>query len=250
MWQVVGASTRGTAHIRSDTPCQDVHGYRILKNCVVAAVADGLGSATNSDQGAKIALDEALYTLCGALKLNIPSEPCKCTLLIQDAFTKARRCLQQTAETRGLPVSNYATTLTIAIVLKSWLITGHVGDGTVVALFKDGTLDTVAVPQHGEYINVVTPITALNALSCLCFSVRQAGVKAVALLTDGMQNLSMDMKTGKPFGPFFLPVFQVFDHKIDTNTMSKLLSDFLDSKQVCDRTDDDKTLVIISRISR
>jgi hypothetical protein len=60
MWQVIGASTQGTSHIRVGSPCQDAHGHHVLENCVIAVVADGLGSAAKSDEGAKLIIDKTL----------------------------------------------------------------------------------------------------------------------------------------------------------------------------------------------
>ena len=63
-WHVVGASVRGTAHEKDDTPCQDAHDYRLLpNNTLLVAVADGAGSADRSAEGAALAVAEILEVL-------------------------------------------------------------------------------------------------------------------------------------------------------------------------------------------
>lgn len=51
-----GFSVVGKSHIKKGTCCQDSHCIRKLENgWIIAAVADGVGSAKNSHIGSKIA---------------------------------------------------------------------------------------------------------------------------------------------------------------------------------------------------
>jgi serine/threonine protein phosphatase PrpC len=60
-WRVVGASVVGTAHEKTGQPCQDAHGWRILPdNVLIAAVADGAGSAALGEIGAQVAVRAVL----------------------------------------------------------------------------------------------------------------------------------------------------------------------------------------------
>lgn len=248
MWQVIGASTQGTSHIRFGSPCQDAHGYQVLENCVIAAVADGLGSAAKSDEGAKLAIGKTLDELVQALAGNQPDNTENWIQALSNAFAQARQSLEQTAETSGLPLREYGTTLIAVVVTPNWLAVGHIGDGAVVALIEDDTLETVSAPQRGEYANEVTPLTAQNALDFVRFSARPISVKAVALLSDGLQNLSINAATRTPYAPFFTPFFDAIGQVIDIDETSKQLADFLDSERICSKTDDDKTLVVVGKV--
>ncbi len=249
MWQAIGASVQGTSHIRAGIPCQDAHGYRLLSNGVIAAVADGLGSAARADEGAKIAVETALDALAEALVDSLPFNSDTLLKIVQDAFTHARQALEQTASNSALPLRDYGTTLIVTMVTEDWLVLGHIGDGAVVALFADDTLKTVSPPQRGEYVNEATPLTAQDALLMAHFSVCQAPVKAVALLTDGLQHLSLNLATDAPFAPFFAPFFSAITQTLDVSEASGQLAAFLGSERVCARTDDDKTLVLIGKCS-
>lgn len=250
MWSrnVIGASVQGTSHVRAGTPCQDAHGYRVLEECVIAAVADGLGSAARSDEGAKLAVDTALDVLDNALGVALPDDVEGWIHILRSAFTEARRNLEQTAESNDLPLRDYGTTLITVVVTEDWLTVGQIGDGAAVALFADDTLETISKPQRGEYANETIPLTASDALTLAHFSARQAEVKALALLTDGLQNLSIDSETSVPYAPFFTPFFEGIGQQIDADETSDRLTDFLNSERVCAKTDDDKTLVVIGGV--
>jgi len=249
MWQVIGASVQGTSHIRAGIPCQDAHGYRILGSCVIAAVADGLGSAARPDEGANLVVETAVDMLIQALVSSLPLDSDSWAKIMHDVFGGARQALEQAALGNNLPLRDYGTTLVVAVVTEDWLAVGHIGDGAVVALLADNTLEMISHPQRGEYANETVPLTAPDALTLARFSIRRAPVKAVALLTDGLQNLALNLATGMPFAPFFAPFFDAISQTLDAAEASRQLAEFLNSERVCARTDDDKTMVVIGRVA-
>lgn len=248
MWQAIGASTPGTSHTCADLPCQDAHGFRISGDLVAVAVADGLGSAAKSDEGARLAVEAALNTLAKALGTRLPDDPDGWTRVLRDAFLQARECLREAAEKSTTPIREFGTTLIAVAVAKDWIAVGHIGDGAVVAVLDDGTLETVSAPQRGEYANEVLPLTAPEALELARFSVRRASVKTLALLTDGLQHLCINGASARPYEPFFAPFFDAIVQEIDTVEASRQLALFLGTESVCRKTDDDKTLVVVGRI--
>lgn len=248
MWQVIGASTQGTSHVRLGLPCQDAHGYSVLETYAMAAVADGLGSASKSEEGAKLAVNTVLDVLEESLTIALPTTIENWQKNFADAFAEARQSLENIAKSSSLPLRDYGTTLLVAVVTDDWLAVGHIGDGAIVALWEDDSLETVSLPQNGEYANEVTPLTAPDALKSVRFGIFPKTVKAVALFSDGLQNLSINVASGKPYAPFFAPFFDGISHAIDPEETSKQLGEFLNSERICSKTDDDKTLVVIGKI--
>jgi hypothetical protein len=248
MWQVISASVQGTSHVRNETPCQDSHGYFQLENCIIAAVADGLGSAAKSDEGSKLAVDTALNVLKHAL-IVLPANEKDWEKILSHAFDESRSSLEKLSESSGLPLREYGTTLILAAITPDWVVTGHIGDGAVVAFLDNGEMETMSEPLRGEYANEVAPLTSQNALNLVRYSARQISVKAIALLSDGLQNLSINVASGKPFIPFFTPFFDAITQTINTTETSKMLAEFLNSERVCSKTDDDKTLVVIGKVA-
>lgn len=249
MWQVIGASVKGTSHIKLGTNCQDWHGYKPIKNRgVIAAVADGLGSAKKSDDGARVSVESAIDTLAQSLDKTIPLNSDEWKDLIFQSFANARLNLERKATDDGFSVRDYGATLIVGVIVDNWLVIGHIGDGAVVALFDDDSLDVISLPQRGEFANETTPITAPNALNQVRFFSSQKATKAIALLSDGLQSISIEYSTNTPFQRFFKPFFDVITQTVDVAQMSNALTSFLDSERVCAKTDDDKTLVLIGKV--
>ncbi|MBD2429323.1 PP2C family serine/threonine-protein phosphatase [Phormidium sp. FACHB-1136] len=250
MWQAIGASTLGTSHLKTGTPCQDAHGYRVLPQAVVAAVADGLGSAAQSHVGSALALETALTVLEQALpdSAAYPIDAAGWKLLLAKSFAAARQALVDQAEAHAHPLSDLATTLIVVIWTAEWLTVGQLGDGAVVMYTLDDMMATVIPPQRGEFVNETFPLTQANALDLVEFCTLQEPLRAVCLLTDGLQTLSMNVATGQPYRPFFMPFFEALAEPVDTQTVSEELRQFLASPRVCSKTDDDKTIVVLSTL--
>jgi len=74
-WRVAAVSVRGASHEKTGQPCQDAHHWAALPDgTVLAAVADGAGSAALSEIGATVATQAAVHSLATALASN-PSAP-------------------------------------------------------------------------------------------------------------------------------------------------------------------------------
>jgi hypothetical protein len=72
-------------------------------------------------------------------------------------------------------------------------------------------------------------------------------VKALALMSDGMQPVSIHTADHTPHPPFFEPLFRQLPGVKDLHKASQNLAEFMASDQICAHTDDDKTLVLIGR---
>lgn len=235
-WRVYGASVRGTSHTRSGLPCQDAHDWRLFENGVACAVADGLGSAARADEGAQIAVAAALDVLATATDATTAES------LMREAFAAARRALVQSSEEGNL--RDFATTLLLAAASANWTAVGQIGDGAVVGRWSDGRLETLSLPQRGEYANETIPLTADDALEHLRVAVWPTSVAALMLFSDGLQALALDLASSQPFEPFFAPFEKALADPFDATTTGERLENFLASPRVCTRTDDDKTLLV------
>jgi hypothetical protein len=248
MWITVGASVPGTRHIRAGIPCQDAYGYRLIHNdLVIASVADGLGSAPRSADGSKVAVKAALESLQASIIHQQLPGFAAWTQIMKHAFANARSALEETARIHSVTLREYATTLIVVAVTQSWIVTGHIGDGSVVVFNQEKTILNVSPPERGEYLNETIPLTAPQALASVRYTTYATSIEAVALLTDGLENLSINTMTNKPYEPFFLPLFLALPHVQDSETVSQQLAAFLASPRVCARTDDDTTLLLIGR---
>jgi hypothetical protein len=75
-------------------------------------------------------------------------------------------------------------------------------------------------------------------------------MQALAVMSDGLTRLALKRPTNEPHLPFFKPLFAFVEASAPSNDgaqASEALTAFLASPRVCERTDDDKALVLALR---
>lgn len=177
-----GVTQQGTCHIRKNMVCQDAH--RIVRcsgSCVIAAVADGLGSEEHSDIASKLAV--ALSADRCAEQIESVCADDQVLELIRDSFALAQREIEKTAENNGHELDQYDTTLSLAILRGDTLYYGHSGDSGIVALTASGLYQRVTEQQRDEEGRVF-PLCFGDAK--WVFAKYPEPVASVFLATDGM----------------------------------------------------------------
>lgn len=249
-WNAVGASVRGTSHLKTALPCQDACAYMTLPSGIwIAAVSDGAGSAARADLGAQQAVNQAIYALRSHLEREIPESDQEWFDLLANAFEHTRASVLDLPAMEGGDTRDYACTLTLVIASPEWLVTGQIGDGLVVAEDENGVLHVAAEPQRGEYADATFFLTQQEAPELFSGRVRRLGqdlppVSALAVMTDGLIHLAIDRTTKTPHGPFFRPLMRVPSALDSSENALAGLIDFLTSERINQRTTDDKTLVL------
>ena len=90
-WRVVAASAAGSAHLARGLPCQDAWAWRCLPTGpLLAAVADGAGSAARAELGAALAVEAVMDALVhrwlgAASPLSPPSDAPASVIPFDDA---------------------------------------------------------------------------------------------------------------------------------------------------------------------
>ncbi len=248
MWRVIGASVQGTSHQKNDLPCQDAHSYRVLSGGVaLVAVADGAGSADRSDEGAQCAVAGTIASIEAALAEGLPRDEAGWQVLLTEVFRQTCQAVAELAEAENISSRAFATTLTCAVVSDEWLAVGQIGDGVAVAKGEDGGLFAATQPQHGEYANETFFLTMDEPLQQIEIQVYPQPIQALAVMTDGLIRLAMNVTRNEPHHPFFQPLLAFAAQIEDEAEAQEQLMNFLASDRVCARTDDDKTLVLAVR---
>ena len=121
----------------------------------------------------------------------------------------------------------------------------HIGDGGIVARLADtGTWQTLSWPDRGEYASTTRFVTDDPPTPLRTHITRQA-IDALALFSDGIERMVLDMATQTPFARFFSTMAAPLPKEPGkAHTLSSQLKSWLDSETVNSRTDDDKTLVL------
>jgi serine/threonine protein phosphatase PrpC len=246
-WRVVGAAVTGVSHQRLGLPCQDFQAHRILTvgagQALLIALADGAGSAEHADLGARHAVVSVLDALEDSLTSR-ESAPLDFERIVREAFESAQQALSALAEREDLAVRSLATTLTCAISADGFFTVGQIGDGSVVVNTGQDELLAVTLPQRGEYANETFFLVQEDALEHLQVQVLHQPVQALAVLSDGLVRLALQLPANQPHGPFFKPLFSFAATSVDAVAAQQQLEAFLDSERVSERTDDDKSIVL------
>jgi protein phosphatase 2C-like protein len=247
-WKILSGSAVGTSHERQGEPCQDYAQATIAEvtpPVLVAVCADGAGSAAHARLGARLAGLGFIRTASQQLRdgLSVPQ-------------IDARQMLRWHAQVRGWmsleasllnrDVRDLACTLLTAIVGEEGAVFSQIGDGAIVYR-EGGELKTAFWPQTGEYANTTFFLTGQDFEERLAFRAIAQRVDELALFTDGLQSLALHYVSHSVHAPFFEPMFELLRRAPDTQALDAPLGDFLQSKPVNDRTDDDKTLVLATR---
>jgi hypothetical protein len=241
MWKLVFGSARGTSHVRSGQPCQDYCFGSVTGTTVVAGCADGAGSAELSHLGSRAAIDRFME-LATTWQAQTPPE----RDTIESWVDAARDRVLEAALTQAATPRQLACTLLGALVGDNWAAFVQIGDGVIV-FDGDAGYELAFWPDNGEYANATRFLTDEDYRRHLRVEILARKVSDLALLTDGLQMLALDFTMARVHERFFTPLFKALRTGPSEETLRMSLLDFMDSKRVNDRTDDDKTLLLATR---
>ncbi|WP_066377770.1 MULTISPECIES: PP2C family serine/threonine-protein phosphatase [unclassified Anabaena] len=245
-WQVVAASVCGTSHLKNKQLCQDAHHWQQLPdNVLVAAAADGAGSASQGKVGAMVAVETAIENLSlkNITRYSLADDE-TVQLLLTDALVAAKKAVEDEAAACQQQPQDLATTLIIAIASPEMVAAVQIGDGLAVAKDRTGHLLALTIPHNGEYINETTFLTSPGALDTAQMRLWREAIVNIGILTDGLQMLALNMVVGEPHKPFFFPLFEFVEKTEDKTAAKEQLVRFLSSERITQRTDDDLTLIL------
>jgi hypothetical protein len=240
---VIAATRIGESHEASGAPCQDAFAWaEVSRDLLVIAVADGLGTAPRSDEGAAIIVEAAVDSAVAARAGEPVDHDHDLEDVVRLGAFAARAAVEGLADEFGIPLSDLASTLVFVAVSGGAVCVAQVGDGAVVAETSDG-LALVSGPNHGEYINEVTPLTASTWLEGLRVSPVLGAVRAIAVFTDGCERAAL-RRDLTPHRGFFNPLFEFGRSVIGEAAGESELCGLLAGSKMAESSDDDKTLVL------
>ncbi|MDI3478830.1 MAG: hypothetical protein PWQ59_2355 [Thermoanaerobacterium sp.] len=256
-WKYAYASVTGTSHSRSGTPCQDSSCCEIIHTSegepvLVAVASDGAGSARYSEIGSKLVCSLFIEEMNaffnkGFTVSNYTRE------YVEEWLIKYQSEVSKLAKMQGSVIRDYACTILAAIIGREEAVFFQIGDGAIVVSSREESDNYCWVfwPQKGEYENVTYFITDFKpSNNCLDYDNIEKSIDEVAIFTDGLQRFALHYKTQTAYTPFFRPFFTSLRDKNEgyCDEIAKSLAVYLNSNRVNERTDDDKTLVLATRI--
>jgi hypothetical protein len=251
-WEWVSASATGTSHLRINRGCDDsgacifVSGKK--ESALVAVCSDGAGSAQQSSIGSRI----IVRAFCRSVRSYLNGGGTLAGLsreIASDWLDDMRGRIEVISRSVELGPRDFAATLVGCIVGEGSAKVLHVGDGAAVYRTKNSEeWEVGSWPSHGEYASTTyfvtddpEPTFQLNEI--------EGSVSELALFTDGIEHLVLKFSARSAFPPFFNQMFSGFgsDGAGKNRVLSRHLCSYLNSPSVCDRTDDDKTLLLARR---
>jgi hypothetical protein len=217
---------------------------RCGQDIFVAIISDGAGSATYGGQGAAL----VCRTIGSQIRKHFrSSESHPEDSDIESWVDMARDKIFAVAASRKAVPRDFAATLVLAISNAQATVVAHIGDGCVV--LKDKAANQWVAPtwpEHGEYASTTNFITD-DPVASLTVNRVEREISALTLFSDGLERLALDFVARTPYERFFegicRPLFGSSSLGRERG-LSDQLKLYLNSSQINDRTDDDKTLVL------
>jgi hypothetical protein len=254
-WKYTYASTAGTSHLRTNKPCQDSSCCKLVytyegKPVLLAVASDGAGSAKCAEIGSNLVCSLVISELEKFFEIDKQISDISREFVI-DLLVYLRQELSSRADEAGLKVRDYACTILVAVVGQEDSAFIQLGDGAIVVSSSEepDEFNWIFWPQKGEYENTTYFVSDESSCDNVCFDYTHKAIDKISILTDGLQSLALHYSSQTVHTPFFKPLFTFLNStkEEDADKLAIPLLNFLNSYQVNERTDDDKTLVLATR---
>jgi hypothetical protein len=256
-WRYAAASAIGTSHIRTGLPCQDRFACISIRSAtdgdiLTAVISDGAGSAAKAELGAEVVCSVASDTVRAALEAGYSVDQFD-EDTAHEWLRKIRSALTTLSESEGCALRDLACTMLLAIVGKDAAFFVQLGDGAIVIDGEEASdlpWRPVIWPQHGQYANTTMFVTDDGAHDHLEIVTERRRVTEIAVFSDGIENLALNKAQRTASEAFFEPMLASVRPLLsagEDRSLSDALAAFLASPRVCDRTDDDKSLILATR---
>lgn len=246
-WRWAASSRIGTSHLKAGTRKQDAYTVKVPEHdalCVI--VSDGAGSSSHGGEGASLVCRMLSTVICDWIANHggLPPDD-----QLYEWLDLVRDRLALVAKKRELTKRQFASTLVALIVRGDDLLTLQVGDSALVAR-KAGQWEAICWPENGEFASTTYFITDDPEPRLQIVRKAAGDYNAFAAFSDGIDSIALHHANQEPHARFFDPMIKPVDQASERGrlvALSAALGRYLDGPAICDRTDDDKTLVLVSR---
>lgn len=248
-WKYAAASVIGTSHQKSpEGVCQDSHAVSYLEHAsaLIGIVSDGAGSASQARVGSQLTCEIILRQAKTADPDNLLTAS-----FARDTLEEIRRALFVEADKNCLEIRDFACTMLVAIIAYEKSSFWQVGDGAICIRQSDSDrFRCVYWPDKGDYANVTYFVTDVRAQEETQVSIYEGTINEIAIFSDGIERLALDFAGRDAHDGFFGGLFPYVRALPEgqSNDLARNIEGFLSSDRVNQRTDDDKTLILASRV--
>ncbi len=252
IWKMIGQSVIGTSHIQSGKTCEDAVYHKIMYSdkhdeVLLCFVSDGAGSAKYAAKAA----DASVLKGAEFVEKVIYSED---QLTESNLIAVAEQIydhLTTLAAEQQVPKNEFSCTLLGCIIFPDRAGFIQIGDGAIVRSVAGQHLTTVWWPHNGEYQNTTTFLIDDPNFPHLKTKVIDETITEIGIFTDGLQMLTLNNETEGVHQPFFNNLFPLLRRATEPDHLAILnnrLIEYLSGDVINNRTDDDKTLFLATRL--
>lgn len=250
-WKAIGRSVRGISHVSSGKGCEDSIHYGQVQcgdqDVLICCLSDGAGSALHAEAAAAFTTSTAWEYLAAAVTQANPLTEELIYAMAETVYSG----LEQLAAEHECALDEFSCTLLGCVINKGNAAFFQVGDGAIVRSDGQGYFTAVWWPHSGEYLNTTAFVTDDPNFGDLAVTIIDDTIEELALFSDGLQMLCLNTESKTVHQPFFNDLFRYLrmaDSNERLDILNEKLAGFLDSQPVNDRTDDDKTLFLATRL--
>lgn len=254
-WRYAAASAVGTSHLATNAGCQDAFRCAVLPGTdetpvLAVVVSDGAGSAQQGATGSAIVTTSLIEQITawaaggGTIKGLQHAT-------VAEWLNGVRETIAAEAGTANLPMRAYAATLLLAVADSRHAAFAQLGDGAIVTADAGRDWGCEFWPQRGTFANQTFFVTDDEAHTNLRFAHSLQPVMELAVFSDGLERVLLNMAEHKAHAPAFEKMLHPLRSAAGTDhiePLSAALHRYLATPAITSRTDDDVTLVIATQL--
>lgn len=190
-WKYTSYLKKGLSHEKAGTKCQDSVIVQEDEHCIVAALADGLGSLKYSDVAASTATLTVweFFASLGHNKITIESDEGK-QAFAKDIIQRIAQKVNDKAVGMGVPTSTMDCTLVFVYISKdhNYAITGRLGDSAICIITKDGSIAINDSNQSANGTSAILDEDAHEHMEISFWDIEADKIYGFILTSDGLDN--------------------------------------------------------------
>ena len=188
VWKQLKYLQKGVSHVQNSTNCQDSVLIFENDNCIVAALADGLGSLKYSE----VAAQTATETVCKCfLELSNPLVEFETKKdLAKHILDASVVNIQNKAKEMGIPLNEMDCTLMFVCVLKTtnYAIIGRLGDSAVCVIANPKSIAINDGNKSANGTNAILDKDAIEHFDIRIIDLDKNNIQGFILSSDGLEN--------------------------------------------------------------
>jgi hypothetical protein len=251
-WKVIGKSVTGTGHVAVGKVCEDAICFQVVRDSnneevLLCCISDGAGSAAHAATASAYCAESGV----ALLQRKIAEGSNITEALAYEVAEELHDGIKQLAAANNAPMSDFYGTFLGCCITNERAIFFQIGDGAIIRNDGDGFYSTIWWPQTGEYYNFTEFLGDEAYLKHLQVMLIHEKIDELAIFTDGIQLLTLNFDSQTVHQPFFINMFKHLRIAATTERLQALstqLEGYLGSDAMNNRTDDDKTLLLATRM--